>query len=99
MPCTTPSSSRTARSTPRSPADRSTKAGGGERRAFQRAIGPDHAQCEQAMNTYPDKKRPPLLTGAKLPWFSRVSRAWLAAGRLGEPPGAEKSLGGVAARV
>ncbi len=29
------------------------------------------------------KKRPPFLTGAKLPWFSRVARAWLAALRRG----------------
>ncbi len=26
-----------------------------------------------------DKKRPPFSAGAKLPWFSRVARAWLAA--------------------
>ena len=43
----------------------------------------------------PDKKRPPLLAGAKLPWFSRVARALLAA-YGGVAVGAEGSLRGVA---
>src|ERR1700761_8854 len=38
------------------------------------------------------KKRPLYLTGAKLPWFSRVARAWLAAyGGVGR--GHARSLG------
>ena len=41
----------------------------------------------------PDKNRPPSLTGAKLPWFSRCSRAFLAA-YGGVAVGAEKCLGG-----
>jgi hypothetical protein len=41
------------------------------------------------------KKRPPSLTGAKLPWFSRVARALLAANG-GVAVGAEGSLRGVA---
>ena len=41
------------------------------------------------------KNRPPSLTGAKLPWFSRVARALLAANG-GVAVGAEKSLRGVA---
>src|SRR5580658_2986565 len=41
-----------------------------------------------------DKKRPPLLTGAKLPWFSRVARALLAANG-GVAVGAERSQGGL----
>jgi hypothetical protein len=42
----------------------------------------------------PDKKRPPFSAGAKLPWFSRVSRACLAARRRGGPPGARKRASG-----
>ena len=34
-------------------------------------------------NLQSNKKRPPSLTGAKLPWFSRVTRAFLAAWRRG----------------
>lgn len=41
------------------------------------------------------KNRPPSLTGAKLPWFSRVARALLAANG-GVAVGAEGSLRGVA---
>src|SRR6266568_7741713 len=41
------------------------------------------------------KNRPPSLTGAKLPWFSRVARALLAANG-GVAVGAERSLRGVA---
>jgi len=32
---------------------------------------------------WPGKKRPPFSAGAKLPWFSRFARAWLAAIRRG----------------
>ena len=41
------------------------------------------------------KKTAPVLTGAKLPWFSRVARALLAANG-GVAVGAERSLRGVA---
>ena len=44
----------------------------------------------------PDKKRPPFVAGAKLPWFSRVARACLAANGRGAVR-AEMSLRGVAA--
>ena len=43
---------------------------------------------------HPDKKRPPLSTGAKLPWFSRVARALLAALRRGGRWHVVQSLGG-----
>jgi len=42
----------------------------------------------------PHKKRPPFSAGAKLPWFSRVARAFLAAVRPGGAVGAVKSLRG-----
>jgi hypothetical protein len=39
---------------------------------------------EEACGRVPSKKnRPPFSAGAKLPWFSRVARAWLAALRRG----------------
>ena len=42
---------------------------------------------------FADKNRPPSLTGAKLPWFSRVARAFLAANG-GVAVGADRSLRG-----
>jgi len=51
------------------------------------------AEGASAACNAPDKKRPPLSTGAKLPWFSRVARAFLAAIRPGSR-GAGKSLRG-----
>jgi len=42
---------------------------------------------------FADKNRPPSLTGAKLPWFSRVARAFLAADG-GVAAGADRSLRG-----
>ena len=63
---------------------------------------PDHCPlfpvpCESASgdNSKTQKNRPPSLTGAKLPWFSRVARALLAANG-GVAVGAEGSLRGVA---
>ncbi len=39
-------------------------------------IGAGHAGwLSEASRTVQDKKRPPFLAGAKLPWFSRVARA------------------------
>jgi hypothetical protein len=47
----------------------------------------------KSKNLPPEKNRPPSLTGAKLPWFSRVARALLAANG-GVAAGADWSLRG-----
>jgi len=51
------------------------------------------AEGADAWTASPDKKRPPFSTGAKLPWFSRVARAFLAANGWGAV-GAVDSLRG-----
>ena len=51
------------------------------------------AEGADAWTASPDKKRPPFSTGAKLPWFSRVARALLAANG-GVAVGAEEPQGG-----
>src|ERR1700722_17073248 len=60
-----------------------------------RSVGALEDEGGGTRELYTQKKRPPSLTGAKLPWFSRVARALLAANG-GVAVGAEGSLRGVA---